>query len=462
MLGIIKASTLILATALSLAATEPDWNAVQLETIQHFTRVLRMDTTNPPGNETEVANYVKAVLEKDHIPVQLFAKDPKRANVVARLKGNGSANPVLIMGHSDVVGVQREKWKVDPFAAIRKSGYIWGRGATDDKDNLTTSMMVMLLLKRLDIALKRDVIFVAEAGEETGNDYGINFLVKEHWPDIEAEFALAEGGYMVPRPGGKPYVKVGTVDKIPRTLHLVAHGSAGHASQPIADNAVLRLSAAVAKFSSWQPPARLNDTTRAYFERLATVSTPSQADRYLHVADPKRSHKIDQYFFVHEPGNYAVMRTTITPTMLKAGFRFNVIPSDAEATLDVRVLPDEDIPALLAKIKAVINDPQVEIVGPAAGGRPIAPPSRIDTEMFRALEKVGRRLLPGAITIPDMSTGATDNSQLRAKGVQAYGIGGYAVGGALAGAHSDNEGISEASLIMLLKYIWYSVNEVAA
>jgi len=305
------------------------------------------------------------------------------------------------------------------------------------------------------------VIFVSEAGEETGNDYGINFLVKEHWPEIDAEFALAEGGYMVQRPNEKPYVEVTTVDKVPRTLRLVAHGRAGHASEPVPDNAVLRLAAAVGKFADWQPPARLNDTTRAYFERLASVSSAAQADRYLHVADRARAAEIERYFYLREPGNYAMMRTTVTPTILKAGFRFNVVPSEAEATLDMRVLPDEDVPALIEKMKNVIGDKSVEIVGPTAGGRPVAPPSRIDTAMFRALEHATQRLFPGAVTIPAMSNGATDSCQLRAKGVQAYGIGGIASGGPLSGAHSDNEGISEESLMKLVQYVWYSVNEVA-
>jgi acetylornithine deacetylase/succinyl-diaminopimelate desuccinylase-like protein len=456
-----RSSLLVFAAAGLLHAAEPDWTALREETLEHFTQVLRVDTTNPPGNETRVAEYLKSVLEKEHIPVQLFAREPSRANLVARLKGSGARRPILLLGHSDVVGVQREKWQVDPFAAIRKDGFIWGRGATDDKDNLTACLMVMLTLKRLNVPLTRDVIFVSEAGEETGNEYGINYLIQEHWPEIEAEFALAEGGYMIERPNARPYVQVTTVDKVPRTMRLIAHGSAGHASEPVPDNAVLRLTAAVAKFANWQPPPRLNDTTRAYFERLAQVSSPAQADRYLHIADRARAADIEKYFYQREPGNYAMMRTTITPTILKAGFRFNVMPSEAEATLDVRVLPDENVPALVEKMRALIADPAVEIVGPSATGRPIAPPSRIDTAMFRALENATRRLFPGAITIPAMSTGATDSCQLRAKGVQAYGIGGVANGGPLSGAHSDNERISEESLMKLLQYIWYSVKEVA-
>jgi len=168
-----------------------DWDKLQPETLEHYTHVLRIDTSNPPGNETRVATYVKSVLEREGIPAQLFALDPARANVLARIKGNGSKKPILLMGHSDTVGVQRERWSMDPFAAIRKDGFIYGRGAQDDKDNLTAGLMLMLLLKRLDVKLDRDVIFLCEAGEEGTSQVGIDFMVEKHWDEIEAEYALA-------------------------------------------------------------------------------------------------------------------------------------------------------------------------------------------------------------------------------------------------------------------------------
>jgi acetylornithine deacetylase/succinyl-diaminopimelate desuccinylase-like protein len=195
---------------------------------------------------------------------------------------------------------------------------------------------------------------------------------------------------------------------------------------------------------------------------MASISSPAKSDRYLHVADPKRAAGIEHYFYLYEPSNFAVMRSTITPTILKAGFRFNVVPSEAEATLDVRVLPDESLPALIEKIKSVIHDPNIEIAGPPGGGRPVASPSRLDTPMFRALENATRRLFPDGVTIPAMLNGATDGAQLRAKGVQVYGVGGISSGGPLSGAHSDNERISEEGLMKLVQYIWYSTVEVAA
>src|SRR5579863_9895526 len=443
---------------------EVDWAQVHAETLEYYTHLLRIDTTNPPGNETKAAAYVKSVLDREGIPAQLFALEPARANLVARLKGNGSKKPILVMGHTDTVGVQREKWSVDPFGAIRKDGFIYGRGAQDDKDNLTASLMVMLLLKRANVKLDRDVIFLCEAGEEGTSQVGIEFMVEKHWDEIEAEYALAEGGYVSARNGKVRFVEITTTEKVPRGLKLVAHGTAGHGSRPRPDNAIIRLAAAVAKFGSWQPPMRLNATTRTYFERLATISQPDDAWRYTHIAEHDKAPQIERYFAEHEIGHYSILRTSVSPTMIKGGFRINVIPSEAEAFLDVRALPDEDIEQLRAQIRHVVADPNVEVLPAERAERPAAPPSRIDTEMFRALERVQQRMFPGAITLPAMLTGATDMAQLRARGVQAYGFGPIVdeTEGGAGGAHADDERLAETSLEKLVEFLWYSVLEVAA
>ena len=187
--------------ALSARAAEPvvDWDKAKAETLLHFQSIVRMNTTNPPGNETSVVNYLKDVFDREGISYQVFALEPSRANLVARLKGNGRKKPILILGHTDTVGVQPEVWPVDPFGAMRKDGYIWGRGTTDNKDCVVAGLMLMLHLKRLRVPLDRDVIYVAEASEESSSgtiNVGIEYLIKEHWPDIEAEYALAEGGFV--------------------------------------------------------------------------------------------------------------------------------------------------------------------------------------------------------------------------------------------------------------------------
>ncbi len=439
-----------------------DWGQQQAEILRHFRALIQIDTTNPPGNETKAVEYLKKVLEDEGIPTQTFSLDPNRTNLVARLKGNGRKKPLLIMAHTDTVGVQREKWPVDPFGAVRKDGYIWGRGTTDNKDCVTAGLMLMLELKRLHVPLDRDVIFAAEAGEEGTSPAGIEYLIREHWPDLDAEYALAEGGFVHAENGRVRFVEIAATEKVPRAAKLIATGTSGHGSRPRRDNAIVHLSTAVSKVGSWEPPMRLNDVTRAFFERLATISSPEEAARYNGLTDPRRTAEIQNYFAEHDLGKYSILRTSISPTIINGGFRVNVIPSQAEATLDIRMLPDEDQPKFYAEMERVIGDPAVKIVASPAR-RPSAPPSRLDTEMFRVLEATQRRMYPGAITIPGMVTGATDLAQLRAKGVQAYGIGPQFEEAEFAehGWHSDVERLNEESLHGLVRFLWHAVVGVA-
>ena len=454
----------LLAAHASAADRFPvDWSKTNAELLEHYTALLKIDTTSPPGNETKAVTYVKAVLDREGIPNEVLAADPNRANLVARLKGNGSKRPVILMGHTDVVGVQRENWPSDPFGAVRKDGYIYGRGTLDDKDNLSTALMTMLLLKRLNVRLDRDVILVAEAGEEGSTAVGIDFLVSKHWDKIAAEFALAEGGGGVSRNGQVVYRTIDTTEKVILRCKLIARGTAGHGSQPRPDNAVVRLSNAVSKVAAWQTPMRLNDTTRTYFERLAGVSAGEASDRYLHLSDPARTAEIQRFFSANELQHNSMLRTTITPTVLNAGFRYNVIPSQAEATLDIRALPDEDPAKFFEEMKRVIGDSSIEVVREPQY-RPPAAPSRLDSEMFRTLEQAARDLSPRTVTLPTMTTGATDKAQLRAKGVQAYGIGPLIEDRDknLGGAHSDDERILEANLYDFMKFVWGAATSIAA
>jgi acetylornithine deacetylase/succinyl-diaminopimelate desuccinylase-like protein len=440
-----------------------DWEKQKAEVLQIHRSLVQIDTSNPPGNESKAVEYLKKVLEAEGIPATTFALDPSRANLVARLKGNGTKRPILIMAHTDVVGVQREKWPVDPFGAILKDGYIWGRGSVDDKDKLAANLMVMLLLKRSGAKLDRDVIFLAECGEEGTTGPGIDFMVNQHFNDINAEFALTEGGSAKLENGRVTAVQIQTIEKVPRQTRLVVNGTSGHGSVPRVDNALVHLSAAVAKVGAWETPMRLNDTTRTYFERLAAISAPEKAARYNGLLDPARSTAIQRYLAVNEPQHYSMLRTSVVPTILKAGFRVNVIPSEAEATLDVRALPDEDMTRFFAEMQKVIGDPAVKIERTNRDERPVGTPSRLDTEMYRALEQVSRRMYPGSTVLPTMSTGATDMAQLRAKGVQSYGIGpARTEEDALNyGAHSDVERLLESSLYGFAEFTWNVVTEVA-
>ena len=230
---------MLLLMPLVASAAEPDFGAAKDEAVDILRDLIRLDTTNPPGNETLAAEYLKARLARDDIDATIVGATPERGNVIARLVGNGEKPPLLLMGHTDVVGVERDKWTVDPFAAEIRDGFLYGRGAVDDKDSVAAFLVAMLLVHRAKLPLVRDVIFVAEASEEGGaNQFGIGYLVANHWDAIAAEIALAEGGETAVRDQKVRYVGVATTEKVPTGMVLTARGTAGHGSVPRPDNPI--------------------------------------------------------------------------------------------------------------------------------------------------------------------------------------------------------------------------------
>ena len=454
----------LLGLALTAGAQTPDWSKINDEAMRHFQALVQIDSTDPPGNETRVAEYVKKTLEAEGIPVMMVSKDPARANIIARLKGNGSKKPLLIMGHSDTVRVDPAKWTFPPFSATRQGGYVYGRGTLDDKSDLLATMMTMLMLKRQNIPLDRDVIFVSEVGEEAATGPGIEYLVNEHWSDIDAEFCLAEAGGVHLKEGQPRFAVVETTEKQPRAARMVARGPAGHGSRPLRTNALVHLSKAIATIAAWDPPMRFNDTTRYYFEKMASVSSPEDAARYKALFDAAKAPAVREYLAEHEPITYSMLHTSISPNIIKGGYQINVIPSEAEATLDIRALPDENIAAFYDAMRKVINDPSIELIPETTNQRPGAAPSRMDTDAYKALEAAYKSIY-GVITIPLMQTGATDMAFLRAKGVQCYGVGAMvddedAPKGF--GPHSDQERILEQAVYKHVQFFWQAVNSIAA
>jgi acetylornithine deacetylase/succinyl-diaminopimelate desuccinylase-like protein len=453
----------LLAVALTANAQAPDWSKINDEAMRHFQALVQIDSSDPPGNETRVAEYVKKTLEAGGIPVMMVAKDPARANIIARLKGNGSKRPLLIMGHSDVVRVDPAKWTFPPFSATREGGYVYGRGTLDDKSDLLAAMMTMLLLKRQNTPLDRDVIFVSEVGEEASTGPGIEYLVNEHWSDIDAEFCLAEAGGVRLKNGQARYALVETTEKQPRAARLIAKGPAGHGSRPLRTNAVVHLAKAVETIAAWDPPMRFNDTTRYYFEKMATVSSPEEAARFKGLFDAAQAPAVREYLAEHDPISYSMLHTSISPNIIQGGYQVNVIPSEAEATLDIRALPDENIAAFYDAMRKAIGDPSIELVPETINQRPGAAPSKLDSEAYHALEAAYKSIY-NVITIPEMQTGATDMAFLRAKGVQCYGVGamvddedapkGY-------GPHSDQERILEQAVYKHVQFFWQAVNSIA-
>lgn len=453
----------ILAVALLLAASTQaqqfDPAAAHDEAVRHLQALIRIDTSNPPGNETRAAEYIRDVLAKEGIAAEIVESAPGRGSLIARLKGNGSKQPLLLLGHTDVVGVERERWTVDPFSGEIRDGFLYGRGASDDKGMVAAHLTVFLMLHRLKVPLDRDVIYLAQAGEEGTTQFGIDFLVEKHWDKIAAEYAIDEGGDFQLTPAGKLfYAGVAVTEKLPRALRVTARGSSGHGSMPRLDNPVTHLAAAVAKIGDWQPPMRLNPTTRAFFAALAKLSPPRDAALFRNLAGPKTQAAFRRDHILYN----SMLRTSISPTIIRGGFRENVIPAEAEAVLDVRALPDEDIDQLIATLKRLVDDPAIEITRlPRAQHRPRAAASPLDSELFAALARAQKQVWPESATIPMMLAGATDSAQLRAKGVKAYGV---SIPKAIEEGkrvHGNDERIDVAQYGKFLDFLWRVTVDIA-
>ncbi len=460
---ILSVILLIVCSSAQAQTKQPDWVKLQDETMKHFQAILRINSSTATGSEAPVVDYLKSVMEREGISLKVFSNDAKHPNLVARIKGSGKKKPILMMAHTDVVSVDSTKWIYPPFSATRNGGYVYGRGSVDDKDNVVASLMVMLQLKRLNVPLDRDVIFLAESGEESNTQVGIEFMVNEHWPEIEAEFCFAEGGGISRKDGKVVYAGIATTEKVPRGVKLIARGPAGHGSVPLQDNAVVHLSQAIAKIAAWQTPMRLNETTRSFFTRLAAISPATEAERYLALVNGTGVEAAQEYFAAKEPRVYSTLRTSVSPNIVKGGYLVNIIPSEAEASLDVRSLPDEDMPNLVAEMKRVINDSHIEIVTTNRNVRPASLPSRLDTEAFLTTESAIKKIY-NAVSLPTMLTGATDMAFLRAKGVQCYGIGPMTDaedGPKGFGAHSDQERILEESINKFVQFNWEVIFNLA-
>jgi acetylornithine deacetylase/succinyl-diaminopimelate desuccinylase-like protein len=429
---VLSLGRLVLLGALLLAAVGlvraqapgPDPAKVSDEAVGWLADLLRINTVNPPGNELAAARYIAGILEREGIPAEVLESAPGRGVVIARLRSSAVPDPsraLLLLGHLDVVGVQKEKWSVDPFGGVSKGGYLYGRGAIDDKGMVTANLAALVALKRSGVHLDRDVIFLAEGDEEQSGEYGIDFVLRKYWDKVAAGFAINEGGRVMVKDGKVQYVGVQASEKIPVNVAVIATGPSGHGSMPRKDNPVLHLAAAVAKIGAYEAPARPNTITRRYFEQLAKVEDPETSKWMRALETPERMELAARRLSEASPMWNSMLRDSIAPTMLNAGIRSNVVPSEAQATLNIRLLPGDSIDPLVQELQKLVNDPAIRFeVEPAM--REPAPPSALDSELYRSIERAVPAVFPGAVVVPFMSTGATDSAQLRLRNVQAYGL----------------------------------------
>jgi acetylornithine deacetylase/succinyl-diaminopimelate desuccinylase-like protein len=448
-------------SVLTMLATADDNRPLGERTRQYLVDLVRLDTSNPPGNETRVADYLKQVADSHGIPCELIGSDPKRLNFVARLRGNGKGRPLLLIAHSDVVPVERAEWTVDPFSAENRNGFIYGRGTQDDKSLLAAELAVMVEIKRRNIRLSRDVIFLSESDEEAQST-GIEWITQHAWPKIDAEFALNEGGYILETKDGPKVFQVQTLEKVPARIILTAKGTAGHGSLPRADNPVVHISRALVKLSEAEQPPRLNATTRRYFREIAKLPDYAWLEPLRRkLEDPAAIQAAANQIRARDAELDSMLRTTVAPTMLRAGIKSNVIPNTAEAQVDVRRMPSETREELLDRFRKIINDSAVEITFAGGSQMPSTEPSAVTTPLYHAMERAIARVYPRDIVVPYMARGATDGSFLRARGMAVYGVPIFLREGADARAHGNDERIAPKSLEDGVELLWQMVFETA-
>jgi len=392
---------------------------------------LRVDTTNPPGNEMRAVTFYKKILDQEGIENRVFEYAPGRGNLWARLprasSGTGAGEvkrPIILLNHMDVVTSDAAHWKVPPFSGEIRDGYIWGRGAQDMKDEGLAQLVVMVMLKREKVALDRDVIFLAVADDEEVDDTGTDWFI-EHQRDLlgNAEFLINEGGENLLENGKVKYVGVDVGEKTTYWMHVVAHGRPGHGSRPIADSAPNRLVRALNRILAYQTPLRVLPVVDEFLRDMAPYEPPERAAQYRDIKKAIEDKKFQEEVQKDESLNF-LLRDTISITMMGGSEQTNVIPPEAWANLDVRILPGGDPKAVLAAVRRVVNDPNVT-VEPWKGEFRVANYSGTDNALFAAIREVSGKYFPGTPVVPHITSGYTENQRYRPLGIIAYGFNPY-------------------------------------
>ncbi|MDY7041991.1 MAG: M20/M25/M40 family metallo-hydrolase [Chloroflexota bacterium] len=422
-----------------------DWQAVGDEAAQLLSRYLQINTTNPPGNESRAAEFLAALLRERGLEPKLYESAPGRANLLARLPGDGSGGAIILLHHTDVVPADPTRWSCDPFGGEIRDGYVWGRGAIDMKGAGIMHLLALHLLRHSSFPRWRDLIYLAVADEEMGSAYGVQWLLAHHWPEIEAEYVWDEGGFGLQGFFGPGVIfTVAVAEKQALWLRLVTEGEPGHGGMPHADNANDTLVRALGRVLDYQTPLRLHEVTQTMFRGIAGLM-PFPSSFLLRHLDNPPIFALARGSLTAEPSVNAILRNTLSLTVLHAGSKENVIPERAEAVLDVRLLPGEDLDAFIEKLKAVVADERVrlEIIQ-------YPEPTTIsayDSPLFRTIAGVTARLVPGSIAVPMLTPGATDSCFFRRKGINTYGLfPAIITPEELAGFHGIDERISVENL----------------
>jgi acetylornithine deacetylase/succinyl-diaminopimelate desuccinylase-like protein len=426
------------------SAAPIDWNAVRDETVDKMREYFRINTTNPPGNELQTALWLKSVLEKEGFETQILdtvSLGAGRANFYARLKGNGSKKAIALVHHMDVVPANPAYWSHDPFASDTAGGFIYGRGALDMKGEGIAQLMAMLLLKRTGAPLNRDIVFIANSDEELGSTGAIQFADKH--PDLlkDVEFLVTEGGDNLVQNGKLAYWGIGVAEKRTFWQNVLVKGTPSHGSRPTKQNPVPRLVRALDRIANYETPLHVTPGVAKYFK---DISVNYRGEHQLWLSDVEAAIRIPRAraWLTNDVYWNATLRNTISLTGLQGSNKTNVIPPEASAKLDIRLLPDQDPEAFLATLKRVVDDTAVHFSTDLQPKAPLESP--INTDFFHAIERAAHDRNPTAIVTTPMLTGATDRPTYRKLGIITYGLDPFMTEGAdgQRGVHGNDERLS--------------------
>jgi acetylornithine deacetylase/succinyl-diaminopimelate desuccinylase-like protein len=454
---------LLVVGSVAPSAADPVPAATQQLTREVYKQLVEINTTQSVGDTYAAAQAMAKRLIDAGFPkadVQAFETAPKRGNLVARLRGTGKRKPLLLVAHIDVVEAKREDWTTDPFKLVEKDGYFYGRGTSDDKFMATAWMVNMMRWKKEGFKPDRDLILVLETDEELGdrNGLGITWLIKNHRDLIDAEYALNEGGGVSVKEG-RPFANgVQTAEKLAQSFWLETRNAGGHSSQPRKDNAIYELVDGLARLEKFEFPVELNDTTRAYFEKIATVETGQLASDMKSLVSPKPDPAAIARLSEKPPYN-AQIRTTCVTTRLEGGHADNALPQLARAMVNCRIVPGQTVAEIQKTIERVLADPKIAIsvIARDSGSEP----SVINKELGGAIEKLTQKFWPGVSAMPTMTAGATDGRFLRAAGIPTFGHSGLAADIFDVRAHGKDERVSIKAMFEGEQYLYELVKALS-
>ena len=425
-----------------------------------YKQLIEINTTDSVGNTTTAAEAMAARLRAAGFAtsdVRVLAPNPRKGNLVARLRGSTNQKPVLLLAHLDVVEAKREDWSVDPFTFTEQDGYYYGRGTSDDKAMAAIFIASLIRYKQEGWVPKRDIIVALTADEETGDFNGVSWLLKEHRDLIDAAFAINEGGGGRLKDEKRIYNGVGASEKVYVSFRLETHNKGGHSSVPRADNAIYQLAEGLTKLEKYQFPVELNEVTRAYFERMSKLEEGQTAADMAAVArgNADAAARLSQNAVYN-----ALMRTTCVATRLEGGHADNALPQMARATVNCRVLPGDSADDVRTTLVNVLNDPGIEVTW-IDKPKPSAP-SPLDPAVMRPIEDVTSEFWPGVPVMPLMATGASDSLYLRNAGIPSYGVSGLFADLNDSRAHGRDERVAIPQFYESAQFLYVLVKRLAS